>query len=142
MIASDGLGAIAPPWTSMTVYDLNQGTIKWKIPLGEVPELAAKGFKNTGTHYPKVGPVVTAGGLIFTGTRDRKVRAFDVESGKVLWEKELDAALEGMPAVYEINGRQFIVFCAAAQVGLTPATQVPIRGAYVSFALPPSETRP
>ena len=96
--------AIAPPWTSLTAYDLNQGTIKWKIPLGEVPELAAKGIKNTGSHYPKVGPVVTAGGLIFTGTRDRKVRAFDVETGKVLWEKELDAALEGMPAVYEIAG--------------------------------------
>jgi quinoprotein glucose dehydrogenase len=136
MIASDGLAAIAPPWTSMTAYDLNQGNIQWKIPLGEVPELAAKGFKNTGTHYPKVGPVVTAGGLIFTGTRDRKVRAFDVESGKVLWEKELDAALEGIPAIYEIAGKQYIVFCAAAQVGLTPATQVPIPGAYVAFALP------
>lgn len=136
MIASDGLSAIAPPWTSMTAYDLNEGSIKWKIPLGEVPELAAKGFKNTGTHYPKVGPVVTAGGLIFTGTRDRKVRAFDVESGKVLWEKELDAALEGIPAVYEIGGKQYIVFCAAAQVGLTAAAQVPIRGAYVALALP------
>ena len=135
MIASDGLSAIAPPWTSMTAYDLNAGSIQWKIPLGEVPELAAKGFKNTGTHYPKVGPVITAGGLIFTGTRDRKVRAFDVESGKVLWEKELDAALEGIPAVYEIGGKQYIVFCAAAQVGLTAATQVPIRGAYVAFAL-------
>jgi glucose dehydrogenase len=136
MIASDGLSPIAPPWTSLTAYDMNEGTIKWKIALGEVPHLAAKGFKNTGTHYPKVGPVVTAGGLIFTGTRDRKVRALDASSGKVLWEHELDAALEGMPAVYEINGRQFVVFCAAAQVGLTPATQVPIRGAYVAFALP------
>jgi quinoprotein glucose dehydrogenase len=135
MIASDGLSAISPPWTSMTAYDLNAGSIQWKIPLGEVPELAAKGFKNTGTHYPKVGPVITAGGLIFTGTRDRKVRAFDVESGKVLWEKELDAALEGIPAVYEIGGKQFVVFCAAAQAGLTAATQVPIRGAYVAFAL-------
>jgi len=54
----------------------------------------------------------------------------------VLWEYELDAALEGMPAVYEAGGRQFIVFCASAQVGLTPATQVKIRGAYVAFALP------
>jgi glucose dehydrogenase len=136
MIASDGLSPIAPPWSSMTAYDLNEGTIKWKIPLGEVPELAAKGFKNTGSHYPKVGPVVTAGGLIFTGTRDRKVRAIDVDTGKVLWEHELKAALEGMPAVYEIGGRQFVVFCASAQVGLTPATQEPIQGAYVAFALP------
>ena len=69
---SDGLSPIAPPWSSLTAYDLNEGTIKWKIPLGDVPELAAKGIKNTGSHYPKVGPVVTAGGLIFTGTRDRK----------------------------------------------------------------------
>ena len=136
MIASNGLSPIAPPWTSLTAYDLNEGTIRWKMPLGEVPELAAKGIKNTGTHYPKVGPVVTAGGLIFTGTRDRKVRALDSESGAVLWEKELDAALEGIPAVYEIAGRQYIVFCAAAQAGLTPATQGRIPGAYVAFALP------
>ena len=71
MIATDGLSPIAPPWSSLTAYDLNEGTIKWKIPLGDVPELAAKGIKNTGSHYPKVGPVVTAGGLIFTGTRDQ-----------------------------------------------------------------------
>jgi quinoprotein glucose dehydrogenase len=136
MIASDGLSAIKPPWTSLTVYDLNVGTIKWKIPLGDVPELAAKGITNTGTHYPKVGPLVTATGLIFTGTRDKKVRAFDLENGKQLWEHELDAALEGMPAMYEVAGRQYLVFCASAQAGLTPATQVPIRGAYVAFALP------
>ena len=115
---------------------MNQGTIQWKTPLGDVPELAAKGIKGTGSHYPKVGPVVTAGGLIFTGTRDRKVRALDVDNGRTLWEHELDAALEGMPTVYEVAGRQYVVFCASAQVGLTPATQVKIRGAYVAFALP------
>jgi len=136
MIASDGLAAIAPPWTSMTAYDLNQGSIQWKIPLGEVPELAAKGFKNTGTHYPKVGPVLTAGGLIFTGTRDRKVRALDVTNGKVLWEHELDSALEGMPAVYEAQGRQYLVFCAAAPVKLNATPPEKIRGAYVAFGLP------
>ena len=83
-----------------------------------------------------MGPVVTAGGLIFTGTRDRKVRAFDVETGKVLWETEVAAALEGMPAVYQVGGREYIVFCAAAQAGLIPATQSPVQGSYVAFALP------
>jgi quinoprotein glucose dehydrogenase len=143
MFTSSGLAAIAPPWTTLTAYDLNQGTIAWQVPLGEVPELAAKGIKDTGSHFPKVGPVVTAGGLIFTGTRDRKVRALDSASGKVLWEAEVDAALEGMPAVYEIDGREYVVFCAAAQATTRthdlaghPAVQAPIPGAYVAFALP------
>ncbi len=136
--ASNGLSLIGPPWSSLTAYDLNQGTIKWKIPLGEVPELAARGVKDTGAHYPKVGPVVTAGGLLFAGTRDRTIRAFDVETGKALWEHSVDAALEGIPAVYEIGGRELIVFCASAQAGLTPATQGPIYGAYIAFALPAS----
>jgi quinoprotein glucose dehydrogenase len=143
MFASSGLPVIAPPWTSMTAYDLNTGAIRWKIPLGEVPDLAVKGFKDTGSSFPKVNPVVTAGGLIFTGTRDRKVRAIDSATGKVLWETEVPAALEGMPAIYEVAGREYIVFCAAAQATTYthnipghPASQDPIPGAYIAFALP------
>jgi quinoprotein glucose dehydrogenase len=143
MFASSGLPVIAPPWTTLTAYDLNAGTIRWQIPLGDVPELAAKGFLATGSQFPKVSPVVTAGGLIFTGTRDRKVRAIDSDTGKVLWEAEVDAALEGMPAIYEVQGREYVVFCAAAQattythsVPGHPASAAPIPGAYVAFALP------
>ena len=135
MIASNGLSPIGPPWSSLTAYDLNVGTILWRMPLGDVPELTARGIHDTGSHYPKVGPVVTAGGLIFTGTRDKHVRAIDSRDGKVLWEAELGSALEGIPAVYEVGGRQFIVFCAAAQAGITPATQAPVKGAYVAFVL-------
>ena len=143
MFARSGLPVIAPPWTTLTAYDLNAGTIRWQIPLGVVPELAAKGFNVTGSQFPKVSPVVTAGGLIFTGTRDRKVRAIDSDTGKVLWEAEVDAALEGMPAIYEVQGRQYVVFCAAGQattythsVPGHPASEAPIPGAYVAFALP------
>jgi quinoprotein glucose dehydrogenase len=143
MFANSGLPVITPPWTSLTAYDLNTGSIRWQIPLGVVPELAAKGFTDTGSQFPKVSPVVTAGGVIFTGTRDRKVRAIDSDTGKVLWEAEVDAALEGMPAVYEVQGREYVVFCAAAQattythnVPGHPASQAPIPGAYVAFALP------
>ena len=143
MITSSGLSAIAPPWTTMTSYDLNAGTIRWQIPLGEIPELAAKGVTDTGGHFPKVGPVVTAGGLIFTGTRDRIIRAFDVDTGKVLWKAEVGAGIEGIPAVYEIGGKQFIVYCAAARATTRthaspghPASDAPVAGAYVAFALP------
>ena len=127
MFTRSGLPAIAPPWTTLTAYDLNQGTIKWQVPLGEVPELAGKGFKRTGSHFPKVGPVVTAGGLIFTGTRDSKVRALDSSTGKVVWETEVGAALEGMPAVYQIDGREYVVFCAAAMATTTLTTSPAIR---------------
>jgi quinoprotein glucose dehydrogenase len=143
MVTANGLSAIKPPWTTFTAYDLNTGTIKWQIPLGEVPELAAKGITDTGSHFPKVGPVVTAGGLIFTGTRDRDIRALDVDTGKELWHAEVDAAVEGIPAVYEVNGRQYIVYCAAARATTHthaipghPASNTPVAGAYVAFALP------
>jgi len=142
MFANSGLSVIAPPWTTLTAYDLNSGEIRWKIPLGEVPEFAARGIIDTGSHFPKVNPVVTAGGLIFTGTRDRKVRALDSETGRVLWEATVDAALEGMPAVYEQAGRQYVVFCAAARASIHtqvtqghPGSATKIPGAYVAFAL-------
>jgi quinoprotein glucose dehydrogenase len=141
MIASDGLSPITPPWSSLTAYDLNSGAIKWKIPLGDVPELAAKGIRGTGSHYPKVGPVVTAGGLIFAGTRDGKARAMDVQNGKELWAHQLDAGLEGMAAVYEVAGREFVVFCVSAQADSVKSAQVKIHGAYVAFALPVTAER-
>ena len=136
MLTSKGLSAIAPPWTTMTAYDLNRGTIKWQIPLGEVPELAEKGFTNTGSHFPKVGPVVTAGGLIFTGTRDRIIRALDVDTGQVLWTAAVGASIEGIPAVYEVNGKQYLVYCAAARSSMPRGSTAVAGGAYVAFALP------
>ena len=127
---------MTPPWSSLTAYDLNKGTIKWKIPLGEVPELAAQGIRGTGFPFPKTGPVVTAGGLIFTATRDRIVRAYDEETGKVLWERRLDTPLQGIPSVYEAGGHEYLLVCAAAPEVNDTASQQAIQGSYVAFALP------
>lgn len=98
--------------------------------------MEAQGIHDTGSHYPKVGPVVTAGGLIFTGERDGRVRVLDSDTGKVLWEKQLDAGLEGMPAVYELGGREYIVFCAAAQQAVRGGRGARVQGGYIALALP------
>ena len=115
---SNGLPAVGPPWTQLVAYDLNEGTIKWRVPDGNAPGLAAQGILGTGTVRPRNGPVVTAGGLVFVAnSQDRMLRAFDKNTGKILWEKELEANPEGIPAVYEINGRQYIAFAAGASWG-------------------------
>jgi quinoprotein glucose dehydrogenase len=113
MNSSDGLPANKPPWSTLTAYDLNKGTIRWQIPLGGVTELMAKGIKDTGSFWPRGGVVVTAGGLIFSGTiSDATIRAYDKDSGKVLWEQVMPAGPEGIPAVFEVNGREYLAFSA------------------------------
>jgi len=120
---SNGMTAIAPPWSEITAYDLNTGEIKWRIPDGGVTAPPEAGLKpDTGAHMPRGGPLATAGGLLFVATAsDRTVRAYDRDSGKVLWSKDLPTGSEGVPATYEAGGRQFIVFPVAAGAGLFPA---------------------
>jgi quinoprotein glucose dehydrogenase len=116
LFAANGMIAMSPPWSQLTAYDLNTGTIKWKIPLGTTPGLAAKGITNAGSSkFTRNGPVVTAGGLIFIGSGpDRMVHAYDKDTGKLLWETELDANPDGIPSVYEVGGREYVAFFAAS----------------------------
>ena len=141
MMTENGLVAIGPPFSSLVAYDLNAGEIKWRVPLGTTPGLAAKGITNTGSsRFPRNGPVTTAGGLIFLATGpDQTLRAYDKATGKVLWEHPLPANPDGIPAVYQVKGRQYVAFYAAgngnkdtmAVKGSKPEAQ----GYYV-FALP------
>jgi quinoprotein glucose dehydrogenase len=129
----EGYPAIAPPWGTLNAINLNTGEYVWKIPLGEYPELAAKGQTNTGTENYG-GPIVTAGGLLFIGATDfdKKFRAFDKSTGELLWETLLPFSANSTPATYAVNGRQFVVIAAGG--GKDPKS--PSGGVYVAFALP------
>jgi quinoprotein glucose dehydrogenase len=116
ILANNRLIAMGPPWCEVVAYDLNEGTIKWRFPLGTTPGLATVGVKNTGSSsFLRNGPVVTAGGLIFIASgADRMVHAYDKGTGKLLWETEVDANPDGIPAVYEAGGREYVAFLATS----------------------------
>jgi quinoprotein glucose dehydrogenase len=138
MNSTDGLPAISPPWSTLTAYDLNTGAMKWHIPFGEVESLAQKGIHDTGSYWPRGGVVVTAGGLIFGGSiSDSTMRAYDKDTGKVLWAIKLPAGPEGIPAVYEVAGREYMVISAR------PSTRTPVAsgGAAPKETLDPGEAQ-
>jgi quinoprotein glucose dehydrogenase len=129
----DGYPAVAPPWGTLNAINLNTGAYAWTVPLGEYPELAAKGMTNTGSENYG-GPIVTAGGLLFIGATsfDKKFRAFDKDTGALLWETTLPFAGNATPVTYQIAGRQFVVIAA----GGGKAPKSPSGATYVAFALP------
>jgi quinoprotein glucose dehydrogenase len=140
---------IKPPWSTLTAYDLNRGTIDWQIPIGDAPEVARQGVQGTGVLVIRNGVAVTAGGLVFLATNEEgKLRAYDKDTGKLLWEVELPAASEGIPSIYEAKGKEYLVVCATspkgpsaqrdAQEGAAPSLMAarPVHGSYIAYALP------
>ncbi len=129
----DGYPAVRPPWGTLNAIDLNTGNYAWTIPLGEHPDLAKKGVKNTGSENYG-GPIVTAGGVVFIGAtiHDRTFRAFDKTTGTLLWSAPLPFSGNATPATYEVDGRQFVVIAAGG--GKSPSGGS--GGVYVAFALP------
>lgn len=127
----DGYPAVAPPWGTLNAINLNTGEYAWKIPLGEYPELAAK---NTGTENYG-GPIVTAGGLVFIAATnyDRKFRAFDKLTGRLLWESTLPFSGNATPITYESSGRQYVVIYATG--GKSGRGTGASGGIYVAYAL-------
>jgi glucose dehydrogenase len=124
----------APPFGELVAVDVNRGEIAWKVPLGFVESLKAKGFANTGT-LNIGGSIATASGLIFIGaTIDCRFRAFDSRTGKQFWETELDACAHTVPMTFlGKDNRQYVVVAAGggSYLGATPGSKI------VAFALPP-----
>ncbi len=147
MNSTDGLPALNPPWTTLTAYDLNAGKIKWKIPAGGVTAMEEKGIKDTGGFWPRGGPITTAGGIIiYPNLSDNRLYFYDKDTGKEISFLTLPVGPEGIPAVYEIDGREYIAISARPEAshGDLPTseadnTQKSLQGYYV-FALPAKPT--
>jgi quinoprotein glucose dehydrogenase len=135
-----------PPYTTLTAYDLNTGTIKWQVTNGDDPRtVAAGGPTGTGAVAARNGLIVTKNGLIFQAGGDGKVRAFDEDTGKVLWTGTIAGQSIGIPTMYQVNGRQFLVMMSpapgaggGAEGAAGPAPQMPPNAphGYIAFALP------
>ena len=109
----EGRPGIKPPWGTLHAIDLNTGEYVWQIPVGNHPELQEKGALETGSEG-SAGPIVTAGGIVFiSGTRDKKLRAFDKATGKKLWETTLPAVANATACTYMIDNKQYIALSVA-----------------------------
>lgn len=129
----EGYPGIKPPWGLLNCYDLSTGKALWRVPLGELEELTRQGVPKTGSQTLG-GASVTAGGLVFVaGTEDEKLRAFDADTGAELWSAKLPFAGTAAPAIYEVNGRQYVVITATGGGRVGGASGA--GDAYVAFAL-------
>jgi quinoprotein glucose dehydrogenase len=130
-----------PPFTKLSRYDLNAGTITWQVGLGDDARLAAHGITGTGVTQMRSSLIVTSGGLIFAPGGDSKLRAYDTETGKLLWTSPaLGGTIRGGHSMYQIGDRQYVLVAVSGdtppagqwpkQEGITPPT------GYIAFALP------
>jgi quinoprotein glucose dehydrogenase len=115
----EGYPAIKPPWGYMTAIDMDSGSFAWRVVNGEFAALKARGIPKTGT-FSTGGSIATAGGLVFiAATLDEKFRAFDSQSGEIVWEYTLPASGYTNPCTYEVNGKQYVTIACGGGKGFS-----------------------
>jgi len=108
---------VKPPFTSIVKYDLNEPTIKWRVPFGDDPQLAQRGITGTGSPATNNGLVVTQSGIVFGAGKDNHIRAWDTDTGKELWSARFGGNFTGSPVMYEMDGKQYLLVPAASAAG-------------------------
>jgi quinoprotein glucose dehydrogenase len=138
------MGLLSPPWSSIVAYDLNNGTIKWRQPIGE-DSLYVQGDKTKGapSGTQRKGMIVTSTGIVFATAKGGKLYAFDADNGNILWETTLSYESNAQPSMYTLNGKQYLVINATSNVRNDSYDHSKKPGAlkrgYVVYALPGSQ---
>jgi quinoprotein glucose dehydrogenase len=132
-----GIPCQEPPYGMINAIDLKTGKMVWRRPIGSARDL---GPMRTAFHLPFTigtpifgGTMATAGGLVFAGaSQDHAFRAWDSETGKLLFEADLPGSSATRPMTYMgRDGRQYVVVASDA-----PRTNGRQNGAITAFALP------
>jgi quinoprotein glucose dehydrogenase len=137
-----GGGVLKQPWSSLVAYDMSQGKKLWSVPFGNTLAAEAAGLKDRGVVMQKQTISLTAGGLLFSVTQDRKFRAFDASNGAVLMERAVPGAGAGLPAIFEVKGKQYVLIATAGTRGAggrgaaAPGAPSDLPGSYTAYALP------
>ena len=133
-----GLPCSAPPWGTLAAVDLRTGDKKWESPLGRLTIPAGKRGNEKDLTIDGMagfgGSLITGSGLVFIAGAffDDTLRAFDIETGKVLWEAPLPAGGQASPMTYRHRGKQYVVISAGGhgKVGTRPGDSV------IAYAVP------
>jgi quinoprotein glucose dehydrogenase len=130
-----GLPCNKPPWGTIVAIEIATGEVKWEVPLGSMSDLTQLADATEWGSIALGGPLITASGLVFVGaSMDRRLRAFDTSSGRMLWSAALPASAQATPMTYRASrgGRQYIVIAAGGHAVMGSAL-----GDYlIAFALP------
>lgn len=124
----------APPWGELAALDMDDGSIRWRRPLGTLDKLARMPLPLEWGTPLAGGPISTAGGLTFIGaTADERFRAFETRTGALLWEAATPSAAMATPMTYEVDGRQFVLVYTGGHMFMYSQN---IADYMVAFALP------
>lgn len=119
LMTDESIGKNAAPWSTLTAYDMNEGTLLWQVPFGNNAGRGALGDEMVGDMQPKGTLVATAGGLLLSSNQGGWLSAWDADTGELILRRKLPAEAVGIPAVYGVDGRQFITVPVAAPATMT-----------------------
>ena len=118
LLAPSRVPCTPPPFGALVAIDLRTGQRQWEVPLGSMASIVAPDVApQTKPDWGSVnlgGAAATASGVVFIGAAlDRRLHAYDVETGRTLWQGELPASVKATPMTYRLaSGAEFVAVAA------------------------------